>query len=206
MTTEMFVAVLGLVGAVIMFTSLMSGWVERANLPQVAIFLLLGAVLGPAALGLMDVGLESPVLRVVATLGLALVLFTDAVTLNFDEVKRRLRLALVILGPGTLIAAAVIAVLGRWLLGVDWASSFVLAAPIASTDPVMLRGLLRRRDIPDDARTALRLESGLNDIVLLPVLLIAMAFVPGVSESDGMGKLLLSLFVLGPLAAWRSAS
>ena len=46
MTTEMFIAVLGLVGAVIMFTALMSGWVERANLPQVAVFLLLGAVLG----------------------------------------------------------------------------------------------------------------------------------------------------------------
>ncbi len=200
MTTEMFIAVLGLVGAVIMFTALMSGWVERANLPQVAVFLLLGAVLGPAVLGLMDFGLESPVLRVVATLGLALVLFTDAVTLNFDEVRRRLRLATVILGPGTLIAAAIIAVLGRWLLGLDWASAFVLAAPIASTDPVMLRGLLRRRDIPDNARTALRLESGLNDIVLLPVLLVAMAFVPGVYESDGMGNLVVSLFVLGPLA------
>src|SRR5687768_911992 len=198
MTTEMFVAVLGLVGAVIMFTSLMSGWVERANLPQVAVFLLLGAVLGPAMLGLMDVGLESPVLRVVATLGLALVLFTDAVTLNFAEVKRRLRLAMVILGPGTLIAAAIIAVLGRWLLGLDWASAFVLAAPIASTDPVMLRGLLRRRDIPADARTALRLESGLNDIALLPLLLIAMAFVPGQAEHHGIGSLILSLFVLGP--------
>src|SRR5688572_1059393 len=200
MTTEAFIAVLGLVGAVIVLTSLMSGWVERANLPQVAVFLLLGAVLGPAALGLMDVGLDSPVLRVVATLGLALVLFTDAVTLNFTEVRRRLRLAILILGPGTLAAAGVVAVLGRWLLGLDWASSFVLAAPIASTDPVMLRGLLRRRDIPDDARTALRLESGLNDIVLLPVLLIAMAFVPGASEDDAVGKLLLSLFVLGPLA------
>lgn len=198
MTTEAFIAVLGLVGAVIMFTSLMSGWVERANLPQVAIFLLLGAVLGPVSLGLMDVGLESPVLRVVATLGLALVLFTDAVTLNFGEVGRRLRLATLILGPGTLIAAAVIAVLGKWLLDLDWASAFVLAAPVASTDPVMLRGLLRRRDMPDDARTALRLESGLNDIVLLPILLIAMAFVPGTSASDGMGQLVLSLFVLGP--------
>ncbi len=60
MTTEMFIAVLGLVGAVIMFTSLMSGWVERANLPQVAVFLLLGAVLGPAALAPSADAIPSP--------------------------------------------------------------------------------------------------------------------------------------------------
>jgi NhaP-type Na+/H+ or K+/H+ antiporter len=200
MTTEMFVGILGLVGAVIMITSLMSGWVERANLPQVAIFLLLGAVLGPAVLGLMDFGLESPVLRVVATLSLALVLFTDAVTISFSEVRKRARLATVILGPGTLIAACVVAVLGKLILGLDWASSFVLAAPIASTDPVLLRGLLRRRDLPEDARTALRLESSLNDVVLLPVLLVAMAFVPGAVEKESMARLLLNLFILGPLA------
>jgi NhaP-type Na+/H+ or K+/H+ antiporter len=200
MTSELFIAVLGLMGAVIMFTSLMSGWVERANLPQVAIFLLLGAVLGPAVIGLMDVGIDSPVLRVVATLSLALVLFTDAVTIRFGEVRRRLRLTVLILGPGTLIAAALVAVLAKLLLKLDWPSSFVLAAPIASTDPVLLRGLLRRRDIPSDASMALRLESGLNDIVLLPILMIAAAFVPGAVEEGGMAKLLLNLFVLGPSA------
>ena len=33
---------------------------------------------------------------------------------------------------------------------------------------MLLRGLLRRPDLPADARLALRLESGLNDVVLLP--------------------------------------
>jgi NhaP-type Na+/H+ or K+/H+ antiporter len=191
---------LALSGAVIVLTSLMSGLVERANLPQVAVFLLLGLGIGPSGLGLMDIGLDSPVLRVVATLGLALVLFTDAVTLNLTETRKHLRLASLILGPGTLLAAFGTALLAHYLLNIDWASSFVIAAALASTDPVMLRGLLRRRDLPRNARLSLRLESGLNDVVLLPMLLIAMAFVPGMREEGSMGGLMVSLFILGPLA------
>ena len=174
MTSELLVAMVALTGAVIVITSLMSGWVERSNFPQTAVFLILGAVLGPAALDVMDVRIDTPVLRVVATLALALVLFTDAVTLEFKEIRKRIRTVSLVLGPGTLVAAGATAVLANWILGLDWASAFVIGAAIASTDPIMLRGLLRRKDIPADARTALRLESGLNDIVLLPLLIIAM--------------------------------
>ena len=74
---ESFAAVVALVGVVIIIASLMSGFIERSNIPQVAVFLAFGAVIGPAGLGLLDVGLDSPILRVVATLSLTLVLFTE---------------------------------------------------------------------------------------------------------------------------------
>ncbi|HET6644569.1 MAG TPA: cation:proton antiporter, partial [Fimbriimonadales bacterium] len=198
-TTEAFIATLALAGAVIVITSLMSGLVERANLPQVAVFLLLGLVIGPSVLGIMRIEIGSPVLRVVSTLGLALVLFTDAVTLNLSETRKHARLSFLILIPGTLLSAAAIAGLGRWLLGFGWPYAFMLGAAIASTDPVMLRGLLRRRDLPRSSRLALRLESGLNDIVLLPLLLVAMIFIPGHGEASPT-TMLFRLFILGPLA------
>ncbi|MEO6456844.1 MAG: cation:proton antiporter, partial [Chloroflexia bacterium] len=181
--TESFVAVLALVGIVIMVAALISGLIERSNFPQVAVFLGLGAILGPVGLGLLDVRLDSPVLRVVATLSLALVLFTDAVGLNIKEVRKHARLALLVLGPGTMLSAALIALAGWWLLGLPVAAAVVVGAALASTDPVLLRGLLRRRDIPSTARQALRLESGLNDVVLLPVVLVAMVFMGHTSES-----------------------
>ncbi|HSO73472.1 MAG TPA: cation:proton antiporter, partial [Blastocatellia bacterium] len=76
----------------------------------------------------------------------------------------------------------------------------VLGAALASNDPVPLRGLLRRRDIPADARHALQLESGLNDVTLLPVVIVAMAFYDRGSPLGGAGlaKLGLDLFILGP--------
>jgi NhaP-type Na+/H+ or K+/H+ antiporter len=200
---EAFAIIMALIGVVIIIAALISGLIERTNLPQVAVFLALGAALGPPGLGVIDVGLDSPVLRVVATLSLALVLFTDAVGLNIQEVRKQARLTLLVLGPGTLLSAALIAGAGVGLLGLALPAAVVVGAAIASTDPVLLRGLLRRRDIPATARQVLRLESGLNDAVLLPVVLVAMAFMgsgggEGAANGPDWGRLILELFILGP--------
>src|SRR6266508_6280585 len=105
---EFFVLTLALVGVVIIIAALLSGLIDRSDLPQVGVFLALGAMLGPAGLGLLDVTLESPTLRVVATLSLVLVLFTDAVSLSIAEVRRNGALAFRVLGPGTLLSAALL--------------------------------------------------------------------------------------------------
>jgi sodium/hydrogen antiporter len=195
-----FAATLALLGIVIMVAALLSGLIERSGMPQVAVFLAIGAALGPAGLGVLDLGLDSPALRVVATLSLTLVLFTDALTLDLSEVQRHTALALRVVGPGTLLSAALVAAAGWWVLGLSWPAATILGAALASTDPVLLRSLLGRRDIPQTVRQALRLESGLNDVVLLPVLIIAMAFLGQDTTPTGSdwARLGLDLFVLGP--------
>lgn len=198
MSTEAFNAVLALIGVVIVLSTLLSGWIERANLPQVGAFLLLGLAIGAHGLGWLDVGLDSPFLRVVGTLGLALVLFTDAVTLDTSEVKRHLKLGALMLGPGTLLTTAALVPPAYYLLGLPWTHATILSAALASTDPVMLRGLLRRRDLPGSLRTGLRLESSLNDLVLLPILLVALVVATGGTTGASPALMAFNLFVLGP--------
>lgn len=199
-STEALVAALAIIGIVIVMSALLSGLIDKSGLPQVAVFLAIGAALGPAGLGIIDITLESDTLRVVATLSLTLVLFTDAVALNISEVRRHSTLALRVLGPGTLLSAALAGLAGMWLLGLPAPAAAILGAALASTDPVLLRTLLRRRDIPPSARQALQLESGLNDVVLLPVVLVAMAFMGqnGPADATAWAKLGLNLFILGP--------
>lgn len=194
-----FLTTLALVGAVIIVSSLLSGLIERSGLPQVAVFLGLGAVLGPSGLGLIHLGLDSPILRVVATLSLALVLFTDALSIGMEHLRRYARLAILVLGPGTLLSAALMTLAAWWLLDLSWPAAAILGAALASTDPVLLRGLLRRKDLPADAQQALRLESGLNDVVLLPVVLVAMALLGSShGEDTSWSRMGLQLFLLGP--------
>jgi len=197
---QYFVLTLALIGVVIIIAALLSGLIDRSDLPQVGVFLALGAMLGPAGLALLDVTLESPTLRVVATLSLVLVLFTDAVSLSIAEVRRHGALAFRVLGPGTLLSAALLALVAWLLLELPLAAAAILGAALASTDPVMLRGLLRRPGLPEPVRLALRLESGLNDAVLLPVVLVAMSFL-GKSElldRTEWARIGLDLFLLGP--------
>src|SRR5205809_804988 len=195
-----FVLTLGLVGVVIIIAALLSGLIDRSDLPQIGVFLALGAMLGPAGLGLLDITLESPILRIVAPLSLVLVLFTDAVGLSIAEVRRHGALAFRVLGPGTLLSAGLIALAGWLMLGLPLAGAAILGAALASTDPVMLRGLLRRPGLPESVRLALRLESGLNDAVLLPVVLLAMPFLGhgGFPSQTEWARLGLDLVLLGP--------
>ena len=200
MTLENFTATVALIGIVILVSGLLSGLVERTGIPQVAIFLLLGAVLGPFGLGVFDLGLYSPALRDIATLSLVLVLFSDAISMDLGEVRRNARLALLVLGPGSLFPALIIAVSSHYLIGLPWAAAAIVGASLASTDPVLLRGLLRRSDVPAQGKLALRLESGMNDVVLLPIVVLSMVFLrdPGAAEHVTGGRLLLGLLVLGP--------
>ena len=195
------VLALALIGAVIVIAALLSGLVERSGIPQVMIFLALGAALGPVGLGVLDVPLDSRALQTVATLSLALILFTDALAIDRRLVGQHRTLAALVLGPGTLLCAVLFAGLAWLWLDFPPAAAAILGAALASTDPVLLKGLLRRPDL-GPARPALRLESGLNDVVLLPIVLVAMMWMPAshAAPLDGSAgaRLALDLFLLGP--------
>jgi NhaP-type Na+/H+ or K+/H+ antiporter len=194
-----FVPTVALIGIVIIVASLASGIIERVGFPLVGAFLLLGAALGPSGFGLVDIQLNSPQLQVLATLGLTLVLFSDAVSMDTREVRERVRLAIVVLGPGTLIPALLVAVAAYYLLDLSIAAAAIVGAAISSTDPVLLRTVLRSPELPPTARVALRLESGMNDVALLPVVVLATVAM-GTAAHGGLslGRHLVGLFLLGP--------
>lgn len=199
---ELFLSTLALIGVVIVISALLSGFIERSGLPQVAVFLGLGAAIGPFGLNLMNADLHSPILRVVATLSLVLVLFTDAVSLNVSEVRQNRLLSFLVLGPGTVFSAILIALFSWWLLDLKPAAALILGAALASTDPVMLRALLKRPGIKTTVRQALRLEGGMNDAVLLPLVLVGMtslaqAHSPGANEWAHLG---MNILILSPSA------
>ncbi|HET6761207.1 MAG TPA: cation:proton antiporter, partial [Gemmatimonadaceae bacterium] len=203
---ESFVTGVALIGIVIVVASLLSGVVERSGFPLVAIFLFLGVALGPWGLGIADVGFHSPALHALAMLGLALLLFSDAVTLDTKQLRPRGFLIWRLLGPGTLVPATITALTAYFLLGLPGPAAAILGAALASTDPVLLRTVLRSKALPEAPRIALRLETGMNDVVLLPIVILSMLLLPGgpadvtpsLSSRAEIGRSLLGLFVLGP--------
>jgi NhaP-type Na+/H+ or K+/H+ antiporter len=200
MSAESLAAALALIGIVILVSSLLSGIIEHTGLPQVAIFLLLGAVLGPSGLNLVQLTLQSPTLRWIATLALVLVLFTDAIALDFSVIRRPKRLLFTILGPATLIPAVLMGVAAWLLLHLPPLQSAMLGAALASTDPVMLRSLVRRSSLPANAREALRIEGGINDVVLLPIVILSILALggPGGDRNGEIGRDVVGLLLLGP--------
>jgi NhaP-type Na+/H+ or K+/H+ antiporter len=215
---ESFVTSVALIGIVIVVASLLSGVIERSGFPLVAIFLIIGASIGPWGFGIADVGFHSPALHALAMLGLALLLFSDAVTLDTKQLRPRKRMLWRLLVPGTLVPATITALAAWLLLGFSGPAAAIVGAALASTDPVLLRTVLRSKALPETPRIALRLETGMNDVVLLPIVILSMLLLPsgsadvtaGGASGDHVGRSLLGLFVLGPalgaLVGWVGIS
>jgi sodium/hydrogen antiporter len=200
---EDFITTVALVGIVILVASLLSGAIERTGFPIVAAFLALGAILGPHGLGIVSIGFESPALHVIAMLALALVLFSDAVTIDVTQVRTRKPLLWRLLGPGTLFPAAILAFAARSMLGMSWPMAAILGAALASTDPVLLRSVLRFPRFPLVPRIALRIETGMNDVVLLPIVVVSVLLLQTSNAGEGgtseaLSRSLVGLFLLGP--------
>ncbi|HEY8165352.1 MAG TPA: cation:proton antiporter, partial [Gemmatimonadaceae bacterium] len=204
---EHFATVVALVGIVIVVASLLSGALEKSGIPLVAVFLILGVALGPWGFGLVDIGFDSAALHVLAMLALALVLFSDAVTIDKDDLRTRRALLWRVLGPGTLVPALLMTVAARYLLDLAWPAAAILGAALASTDPVLLRSAIRSPALPATPRVALRIESGMNDVVLLPIVVLSIlalrvtpaATAGGEAASIEIVHSVIGLFVLGPL-------
>ena len=190
----------GIVAIVLSVTPLASGLVARSPLSFPIIFLGLGFLLGPRGVDVIQMGVHDQILEIVATLTLAMVLFLDAVKLQIDELGKRWLVPVLILGPGTAIIIALGAVSLSLVVGFSWLIAFTGGAILASTDPVVLRDIVRDSRIPRSVRQVLKLEAGTNDIVVLPVVLvlIAVATHQG-SDALGWAGFVAKLLLLGPI-------
>ncbi len=193
------IELLALTGIVVLVSALASGPFERRGISLVLLFLIVGLVVGPYGFGIATYDLTSSRLQLIAVIALTMVLFSDAVSLSPVQLRRSTGLAALILGPGTLVTAAVIAFAAWQMLGISATGSAMLGAALASTDPVLLRSVIRNPRVAEPIRQALRLESGLNDAVLLPIILIAVAIATtGEPTAAFMAETIAKLLVLGP--------
>jgi NhaP-type Na+/H+ or K+/H+ antiporter len=189
-----------LVAVVLLGAALTSGIVDRAPLSFPMVFLILGLVLGGGALGVVTVSSRAPALDGLATVSLALVLFLDAVGLDVDELRRAWRVPFMALGPVTVLTLLGVAVASHLLLDLSWLQALLLGAALASTDPIVVRDVVRDEGVPRSVRRTLTIEAAMNDIVVLPVVLILIA-VQQASLHSALGwlRFLAELLLLSPL-------
>lgn len=194
------VVYLGAVGLVIVVSGLASGFVARGPVSQVLVFVALGVLVGPAGLGVIDLGIGSPAVRVLATVSLVLVLFTDAIKINLGQLKSNWLLPALALGPGALLTIGLVGLAARVLFDLPWALALLVGTILASTDAVLLRDVTRDARLPLSVRHTLSVEAGANDLIVLPLTLLLAVLASGAERGGGeWGRFALGLLVLGPL-------
>ena len=198
--------IFGILALIFLVAALASGLVERAPISFPMIFLGLGFLIGEHGLGWIKVGLDDPVLKTVATLSLAFVLFLDAINLNFVEIRDRWIVPVLSLGPGTLLTMALIAIFASLILKFSLIQALLIGAVLSSVDPVLLRDVVRDERIPRAVRESLRTEAGANDMIVLPIVLLLASrrSEPGRNDRglDGVSGPYLFVGTFGRVRGW----
>jgi len=191
-------------GALGLAVAVTSARVRRLPVTVPLLSLTLGVLLGPRLLGVMQVpesGRDRLLLEVARA---ALTVSLMGVALRFPvhglrPVLRPVLLLIVVVMP---LAAVVTGLLGVALLGLPVALAALLGACLSPTDPVLASGVVSgapaEQDLPGSVRAVLTEESGANDGLALPLVLVALAPVLGEAAGD---KLLTALYQLGVGAA-----
>ena len=179
---------------ILLIAVLVSGLAHRTILSTAVIFLVAGYLLSSDVLGIVSVTPEDPVLEQFVELALFAVLFTDGMLIGFRDLRTSWRLpgrALLLGMPLTFLLLTLFAYL---LFDLHWAEALLIGAVLSPTDPVFASAIVGRQEVPLRLRRMLNVESGINDGLALPVVVIMIAIIGG--DDLHLGELLLEV-VLG---------
>ncbi len=172
---------------------LISGRAERTFLSTAVVFLIGGFLVGPGVLKLSSPHLQEGVESTLVQLALVVSLFSDGMKLEVRELRQSGGLAVRALLLGMPLTFLLIAGATRLLFHLPWLEALLIGAVLSPTDPVFASLIIEREVIPLRLRRLLNVESGLNDGLALPIILILLRVI----GSDKIEPLSLAGELLG---------
>jgi potassium/hydrogen antiporter len=165
-------------GLVLAIGTLTGVLAQKIKVPDVALFLIVGMLIGPAMLGVIDVKADSALNQIILLFGASYILFDGGASLRLEILKQVWITIVVIATVGVLITAAITGVAAYFVLGVPLIVALLLGATLSSTDPATLVPIFRQIHIRDRVAQTVMSESAFNDamgaILTFSVLAIAM--------------------------------
>ena len=182
---------------------LVSRFAERNSVTGPMVFMTVGILGSSLVFGFLHVTPEMGPVKLVAELALTLVLFIDATMIDrsvFAGGSRRIPVRLLLIGlPLTMIFGTL---LGVWMFdGVSIWAIVLMALILSPTDAALGQAVVKSEGVPIRIRQSISVESGLNDGIALPPILIVMALLgaeAGEHEGAWLGFVVKQV-TLGPV-------
>ena len=170
------VADLAIIAGLVFVWGTLSARLERYDVTAPIIFVIAGLLLTHGPLAPLGFAPSHELVKVLAEITLVLVLFSDASRVRLSDLRADMGLCLRLLGIGLpltiglgiLLALALFNGIGIWL-------AVLVGAALAPTDAALGAGVMVNPAVPARIRLLLNIESGLNDGIATPVVLVAIA-------------------------------
>lgn len=193
-----------LVAALILGYGLFSKLSEQSIITAPMVFVTVGLIASEFVGEEVRSNIEAPWVKVLAEITLILVLFVDSSTLNVKRLirERNLPIRLLLIGlPITMVLGILFAIPlfsgeNIWLLA-------MMALILSPTDAALGIAVVTSEQVPMKVRQTINVESGLNDGIALPPILVCMAVLSsqGGDGADGSYWAMFTVkqFVYGPI-------
>jgi sodium/hydrogen antiporter len=134
-------------------------------------------------LHLFDMETDSHQVKIIAEVTLVWVLFADASRIRISDLRADLGRCVRLLGVGLPLTIASGALAGYMLFGISPWYALLLGAALAPTDAALGSAVMSDQRVPQPVRRVLNVESGLNDGIATPVVMVALA---GIATEAGL--------------------
>jgi sodium/hydrogen antiporter len=189
-------------GALLLY-SLVSGRLHGTMVTAPMVFIILGLVVGAGGLGVASIDVGHSDIHLIAELTLILVLFTDAARIDLGQVRQDHNLPVRMLTVGLPLTIAGGMLVGSLLFpGFSMWEVALLAALLAPTDAALGQSVVSAPAVPVRIRQAINVESGLNDGIALPAVLLLASLASAAGGATGAGEWVrfgLLQVTLGPI-------
>ena len=161
------------IAACIILFALFAKRLESTVITPPLVFAAFGLLIGDSVLGWADLKFENSFIHGLAEITLILVLFSDAarIDLRLLRTDHNLPLRMLLIGMPLTILFGTFAALALPLGFTLWEAA-LLAAILAPTDAALGQSVVLSRFVPARIRQTLNVESGLNDGIALPFVLV----------------------------------
>jgi potassium/hydrogen antiporter len=136
---------------------------QKARVPDVAVFLIVGMLLGPEAAGLVNIRADSALNQLILIFGSCYILFDGGASLRLKVLKEVWITIAVISTIGVVITALITGYAAHLVLGVPLIVAMLLGATLASTDPATLVPIFKQVRVRDRVAQTVMSESAFND-------------------------------------------
>ena len=176
---------------------------ERRHLTAPMVFVAAGVLVGPVGLDIVQLPLRTTLINVLAQATLILTLFVDAARVDVSRLGREHVAPLRMLGLGLPLMMAIGTGCALLLFpGLDWRLALLLGVLLAPTDAALGQAVINDPRLPVRVRQGLNVESGLNDGLTFPALLIVLALIGEEEHTATVGhwiEVVARQLTLGPI-------
>lgn len=149
------------------------------------LFVTVGLLAGPFGFGLLDVAENDEMLKILAEFTLAMVLFADASLAKTDVLEKNIAIPKRMLLFG--LPLTIVLGLGAALLlfpEFTMIEAAIVAIILAPTDAALGKAVVSNVKVPSKIRESLNFESGLNDGIAVPLILLCFAMISSHGSGD----------------------